>query len=291
MAPGALSRRLPTSPGQPQSQTGERKDGDKLQLHTLEWHRQRFLEQQKAWRAIKARRAEGHGGSVPCTFPPITPPSAPLYMRKPLPPLPSLRYKSRDDGLTTREAIGLDPSLVVRPLVIRRRDGAQVQHPRLLADAHKAQDEQKGEVAFPTNARELHPLFPNTDNRRQASHAHPPSEESSSTATLMQRSNRVNGHPQRRSYYVGDPGLLGVPLSVYGFRGSLPKELQPNEPPLRWDLEPAPQLPPIKGLKVSPLFDDQELARLKASHQSLKASYYARKANMQKGEIEGHGKK
>lgn len=71
-------------------------------------------------------------------------------------------------------------------------------------------------------------------------------------------------------YEVGDPGILGVRLSVYDFRNTLPAGLRPDGPPLRWDSETAPQIAPLAHPKVPSLLDDAEVTRLRYGDEEVR---------------------
>ena len=53
--------------------------------------------------------------------------------------------------------------------------------------------------------------------------------------------------------------MLGLSLAISGFRDILPEDMQPKEPPLRWDSEATPRLDPIESHSELSLLDDADL--------------------------------
>ncbi|KAJ4356186.1 uncharacterized protein N0V89_004216 [Didymosphaeria variabile] len=114
----------------------------------------------------------------------------------------------------------------------------------------------------------LHPAPPHAPNLRSAERT--PSMKASSDVPVPLAAGRKMRKHAAASYSsaVSDPGMLGISLGVYDFRSSLPAELQPKGPPLRWDPEPAPQLPPIVPGVTPNLHEDVDLAKFMTTDKS-----------------------
>ncbi|KAF2447297.1 hypothetical protein P171DRAFT_442434 [Karstenula rhodostoma CBS 690.94] len=228
---------------------------------TLDWHKRNFANQQKAWQM----KASIEAAPAPSSQRPAR------LVDKPLP----VRRRQTDDRGTLR-VVNPDRTPTPdteheqpRPASRRRGDvvGGDTAVRGPLSKSHSVGGsirrkplgrESRDEVVAANSGSVRPPALP---HRRRA----PPQKPSpSSSGQTTQDRTRMSRLPSE----LGNPGMLGVPLSVYGFRGTLPTELQPEEPPLRWDAEPAPQIPPVVSRDSLGLYRDADLVKYMTTDKS-----------------------
>lgn len=202
----SLPKRSDTTPSHTPNQHHPPPAAPVPETKTLNWHKQNFANQQKAWQ----RKVAIEGASSPSAK--ANRKLSARLLNKPLP----VRRVQTDDRGTLR---------VANPDITSTADTERMQ----------------------TRSASL----------RDAS-----------ASSMAGQKTQKHKHTSRLPSEVSSAGMLGVPLSVYGFRGTLPAELQPNEPPLRWDAEPAPQIPPVVSRDLLGLYGDGDLAKYMTADKS-----------------------
>ncbi|KAF9738098.1 hypothetical protein PMIN06_002878 [Paraphaeosphaeria minitans] len=233
---------------------------------TLEWHKQNFYHQQQAWQLQAAIEVS-------------SPPQAQAVRKLPAhvlnKPLPVRRMQTDDRDKQRVVNAGRtstppqDPERL-RTRLAALRDGDVV----AIAPFSKSSSVSSSirRKPLPGMSREEATSFATTASDPPLPHARSNPGDATQARILdpavPRRNAQEHTHASRVPSELSSTGMLGIPLSVYGFRGTLPAELQPKEPPLRWDNEPAPQMPPVGSDAVPSLYEDVELAKFMTANKS-----------------------
>ncbi|OAG06976.1 uncharacterized protein CC84DRAFT_1215988 [Paraphaeosphaeria sporulosa] len=255
-------RRSASQPSHHLSQYHPRPTPTVPETKTLEWHKQNFYNQQQAWRMQTAIEAASSPSGQANRKPP-------LGLNKP-PPVRgmvtdarrTLRVVNADRTSTPTP----DPeSLRIRLAALRDSDVVAVAP---LSTPSSAGSSICRTPLAKTSREEVSSANSAAAGRPARSQPGSPPHAKTAASSIPGQNTGEHAHTSRLPSEVGSPGLLDVPLSVYGFRSTLPAELQPKEPPLRWDDEPAPQIPPIASDAARDLYEDAELMEFMTANKS-----------------------
>jgi hypothetical protein len=220
---------------------------------TLEWHKKNFANQQKAW---QKQSIEAPGTQRPAR------------LDKPLP----VRRRQTDDRGTLRIANPDAESTYSRSTSPQRGNvvDGKLAEPGLLAKSRSAHSSIRRKPLGTGNRSES--ISPHANHTRTLHSAHPTPRLHAlphMPAPPAPGGRKTHAQtPPRSAVGAGDGGLLDLSIGVYDFRGSLPAELQPKEQPLRWDSEPAPQIPPLASSATPNLYEDADVAKFVTADRS-----------------------
>lgn len=238
----------------PQATRRRRPDTDEEpEVMTLNWHIRKFAQQQKAWQSYQREEERRSGEREASTIPFTRPSTIPVNANKPLPALPALK---------TREQYLNEEFVPVLGYTQPLPGSGQPQHgsENLGGGLPNHQYGSQANQDYSNMGNNRHQKFHTDDKNNLGGRTHRASDLPPSLVAGRNTNERT--HRNQSKPEVGERGILGVPLSVYDFRGTLPEELQPKGPPLRWDSEPAPHVSLM--LQRDPtLLEDGELARFR----------------------------
>lgn len=205
---------------------------------TLEWHKQNFLAQREAWRK-KALEAAASASQA----------------NAPLPAQELFKVVNADRGsLEMRLEPASQGTLRVVNPDLRRMAGStgSVSLSRTSSVGNSIRRKPVPESRM--GGGEMGVGSAGVDLR---AHTHP--------VPQLSSANQPQPRPQKHTRTSLQPGSppppnhLSMAISVYDFRSTIPECLRPASPPLRWDNEPAPQLPPVEAAAEPGLYADEEL--------------------------------
>lgn len=223
---------------------------EKPEVKTLEWHIRKFAQQQKEWQSNQVGEDSGVVNQTHTILPYTYPSIPPIDLNKPLPAHPVLRTKDNHNVSKV-----LSPRFSHRQHLSNAKqllDGPEPLGSRSV-HTHRASEVNPGSSSLNLSKnphRNVHTYDRRGVEMKHVKQAQPASD---LPASLVAGIN-MDKHAYRKqnNSEAGDRGILGVPLNVGDFRNTLPEELQPKGPPLRWESGPYAQIPVVyqKGWPV-----------------------------------------
>lgn len=231
---------------------------EKAEVKTLEWHIRKFAQQQKEWQSNHNGKDHEHVNQTHTTVPYTHPSTFPIDLNKPLPAHPASETKGNHDASGV-----LDPESIRRKHLTSTNQlpGSPEPLSKSFVHDHRCSKAKQGSSS-PDLSKSPHRKTHINDRRgvekKHVKQAQPPL---NLPASLVAGRN-VEEQPYRKQSRseARECSLLGVHLNVNDFRNTLPEELQPKDPPLWCESQPALQIPVVYQ-KGSSLKENNELVQ------------------------------